>query len=115
MARILQQRTVEQNTEPEFLNIYCRLKSRLFEKSSLFKGQRVQQGSYRLQFLYADRKMLFRVNFTKIENWSKCLYILILSEEILRKLNCNPALTLSAELHFKMLKNSGSGGVPLVF
>jgi hypothetical protein len=35
--------------EPEFLNIYWRLKSRLFATSCLFKGQRVQQGSYRLQ------------------------------------------------------------------
>ncbi len=35
-------------TEPEFLNIYWRLKSRLFVKSCLFKGQRVQQGLYRL-------------------------------------------------------------------
>ncbi len=37
--------------EPEFLNIYWRLKSRLFEESCLFKGQSVQQGSQWLQFL----------------------------------------------------------------
>ncbi len=42
--------------EPEFLNIYWRLKSRLSVKSCLFKGQRVQQGSDMLQFLFADRK-----------------------------------------------------------
>jgi hypothetical protein len=39
-------------TEPEFLNIYRRLKSRFFEKSRLFKGQRVQQGSNWLYFLW---------------------------------------------------------------
>jgi hypothetical protein len=42
--------------EPEFLNIYWRLKSRLSAKSCLFKGQRVLQGSCRLLFLFADRK-----------------------------------------------------------
>ncbi len=37
--------SVQGSTEPEFLNICWRLKSRLFKKSCLFKGQRVQQGS----------------------------------------------------------------------
>ncbi len=37
--------------EPEFLNIYWRLKSRLFEESCLFKGQSVQQGSQWLKFV----------------------------------------------------------------
>jgi hypothetical protein len=32
-----------------------RAKNRLFKKRSLFKGQRVQQGSNRSQFLYAER------------------------------------------------------------
>jgi hypothetical protein len=36
--------------EPESLNIYWRLKSRLFEESCLFKGQSVHQGSQWLQF-----------------------------------------------------------------
>ncbi len=31
-------------TEPEFLNIYWRLKGRLFKESCLFKGYGVQQG-----------------------------------------------------------------------
>ncbi len=34
-------RTVNSSPEPEFLNIYWRLKSRLFAKSRLFNGQRV--------------------------------------------------------------------------
>jgi hypothetical protein len=38
------------HTEPEFLNISWRLKSRLFEESCLFKGHSVQQGSQWLQF-----------------------------------------------------------------
>jgi hypothetical protein len=37
-------------SEPEFLNIYWRLKSRLFKESGLFRGQSVQQGSQWLQF-----------------------------------------------------------------
>ncbi len=37
-------------SEPEFLNTYWRLKSRLFEESCLSKGQSVQQGSQWLQF-----------------------------------------------------------------
>jgi hypothetical protein len=41
---------VYRSPEPEFLNIYWRLKSRLFEESCLFKGQSVQQGSQWLQF-----------------------------------------------------------------
>ncbi len=48
--------TTDSNPEPEFLNIYLRLESRLSAKSCLFKGQRVQQGSCRLEFLFADRK-----------------------------------------------------------
>ncbi len=43
-------------SKPEFLNIYWKLKSRLSVKSCLFEGQRVQQGLYRLYFLFADRK-----------------------------------------------------------
>ncbi len=42
--------------EPEFLNICWRLKSRLFKKSCLFKGQRVQQGSNRENFLCVNGK-----------------------------------------------------------
>ncbi len=57
--------------EPEFLNIYWRLESRLFAKSCLFKGQRVQQGSYRLQFLLNDIKKLVYINFNRPEKWSK--------------------------------------------
>jgi hypothetical protein len=37
-------------SEPEFLNIYWRLKSQLFKASCLFKGHSVQQGSQWLQF-----------------------------------------------------------------
>jgi hypothetical protein len=36
--------------EPEFLNIYWRLKSRLFKESCLLKGQSGQQGSLWLHF-----------------------------------------------------------------
>jgi hypothetical protein len=39
------------STESEFLNIYWRLKSRLFKESCLFKGHSVQQGSQWLQFI----------------------------------------------------------------
>ncbi len=59
---------------PNSWNIYWRLKSRLFEKSCLFKGQWVQQGSYRM-FLYADRNII--------------------------KLNRNSSMSLSAEMHCK--------------
>jgi hypothetical protein len=38
-------------SEPKFLNIDRGLKSRLFDRSSLFKGQRVQQSSNRLKVL----------------------------------------------------------------
>ncbi len=53
----------------------------------------------------------FCVHFDKIENWLKFLYILFLSLKIRGKLNWHPAVTLSAELHFKMFKNSGSGEI----
>jgi hypothetical protein len=37
-------------SEPEFFNIYWRLKSRLFEESRLFRGQSIQQASQWLRF-----------------------------------------------------------------
>jgi hypothetical protein len=37
-------------SEPEFINIYWRLKSRLFKESCLFKAKSAQQGSQWLQF-----------------------------------------------------------------
>ncbi len=42
--------------EPEFLDIYWRRKSQLFEKTRLFKDQGVQQGSFWQQFLCVDCK-----------------------------------------------------------
>jgi hypothetical protein len=54
-------------SEPEFLDIYWRLKSQLFEKTRLFKGQGVQQGSFWQQFLGADCKDYF-VSTVKEEN-----------------------------------------------
>jgi hypothetical protein len=50
--------------KPEFLNICWSLKSRLFKKSCLFTGQKVQQGSNREDFLFVDRKDSF-VTFIK--------------------------------------------------
>ncbi len=44
--------------EPEFLNICWRLKSPLFKKSCLFKGQRVQQGSNREHLFVLMKKIL---------------------------------------------------------
>ncbi len=52
-------------SEPEFLNIYWRLRSRLFEENCLFKGQSVQQGSQWLQFFCVVLSRLFNVNSLK--------------------------------------------------
>jgi hypothetical protein len=46
-------------SEPEFLNIYWRLKSQHFEETCLFRGQSVQQGSFWQQFLGVDCKDYF--------------------------------------------------------
>ncbi len=95
--------------EPEFIIIYWWLESRLFATSCLFKGQRVQQGSYRLQFLLNDIKTLFYSNFNRLEKWLKSYnYSKSFIIKNIIKLIWNPGLALSAELHFKMFKNSGS-------
>jgi hypothetical protein len=52
--------------EPEFFNIYRRLKRRRFEESCLFKGQSVQQGSQWQQFF-----VLYFKDFSVLTVWTK--------------------------------------------
>ncbi len=58
---------VSMHPEPEFLNIYWRLKSRLFEESCLFKCQSVQKGSQWLQF-FCILKIFLCQQFEKTKN-----------------------------------------------
>jgi hypothetical protein len=44
---LIHQPDANMHPESEFLNLLCKLTSWLFEKSCLFKGQSVQQGSNR--------------------------------------------------------------------
>ncbi len=60
--------TKTMHSEPEFLNIDWRLESRLFATSCLFNGQKVQQGSYKLQFLLNDIKDCFITILTDLKS-----------------------------------------------
>ncbi len=64
-------------TEPEFLNIQWRLKSRLFNESCLFKGQSVQQDLQWLQhFLLLLKTTLCKQSIITLK-LSKIIYICI--------------------------------------
>jgi hypothetical protein len=68
-------------TEPEFLNIYWRLESRLFATSCLFKGQRVQQGSYKLHFLLNDKLKKFIAILTDLKSgWNPIITVFFLKK-----------------------------------
>jgi hypothetical protein len=86
------------HTEPEFLIIYWRLKSRLFKKSCLFKGQWVQQGSNSFCALM-EKSIFCKLNkrMRAVQIIRPAYYI----ENVIRVI-WNPSF------HFKVFKKSGS-------
>jgi hypothetical protein len=96
-------------TEPEFLNIQWRLKSRLFNESCLFKGQSVQQGLQWLQhFLLLLKIILCKQSIITLK-LSKIIYICILYLKYLETFLETLHSHFQPSCHFKMFKNSGSG------
>jgi hypothetical protein len=100
-------------SEPEFLNIQWRLKSRLFKESCLFKGQSVQQGLQWLQLFCVALllKTIMCKQLRRTLKLAKIIYICILylkySETYLETLHSH----FQPNRTFKLSKNSGSGPV----
>jgi hypothetical protein len=95
-------------TEPEFLNIQWRLKSRLFNESCLFKGQSVQQGLQWLQhFLLLLKTILCKQSIITLK-LSKIIYICIWYLKYLETFLETLHSHFQPSCHFKMFKNSGS-------
>ncbi len=95
--------------EPEFLNVYWRLKSRLFEKSCLFKGQRVQQSLSGSHFLwvYFNNYFVWKDNeqiLTSLNDWTYIYLYWKYTQNYLETLYSH----FQPSCHFKVFKNSGS-------
>jgi hypothetical protein len=98
-----------QTAEPEFLNIQWRLKSWLFNKSGLFKGQSVQQGLQWLQLFVLLLKTILCKQLRKTLKSAKMINISILYLKSLETYLETLRSDFQPNCHFKMFKNSGSG------
>jgi hypothetical protein len=108
MQKILLQSTKRQVDEPLGAPYCChsghicwRLKSRLFMKSCLFKGHRVQQGSNREEFLCVDRKDFLCESNKSLKvvqiPLNRSVFLLKITADLFENL----VLTFSAQLSFQ--------------